>query len=182
MESKSNPMFKSAMTYGLFVGIALIVLSLLTYIMGVIKPPFWVSLLQYVIIIAGIVYGTKKFRDEELGGEIAYSKALGFGVLICIFASIIVGIYMIIYMKFIDPEFMNKLMSIMEEEYAKAGLSEEQIDATMGMVSKMQSPIIMALGTVFTFSFMGTIFSLVTAAFLKKEKPIFETPSEPKTE
>jgi len=175
-------MFKSAMTYGMFVGIALIVLSLLTYIMGVIKPPFWVSLLQYVVIIAGIIYGTKKFRDEDLGGEISYSKALGFGILICVFASIIIGIYMIIFMKIIDPEFMNKMMAVIEEEYVKAGLSEEQIDAAMGMVSKMQSPIIMAIGTVFTFSFMGTIFSLVTAAFLKKEKPIFDAPSEPKTE
>ncbi len=182
MESKSNPMFKSAMTYGLFVGIALIVFSLLTYVMGVIKPPFWVSLLQYVIIVAGIIYGTKKFRDEDLGGEISYSKALDFGILICVFASVIVGIYMIIFMKVIDPEFMNKMMAVLEEEYAKAGLSEEQIDVAMGMVSKMQSPIIMALGTVFSFSFMGTIFSLVTAAFLKKEKPIFDAPSEPKTE
>ncbi len=182
MESKSNPMFKSAMTYGLFVGIALIVFSLLTYVMGVIKPPFWVSLLQYVIIVAGIIYGTKKFRDEDLGGEISYSKALGFGILICVFASVIVGIYMIIFMKVIDPEFMNKMMAVLEEEYAKAGLSEEQIDAAMGMVSKMQSPVIMAIGTVFSFSFMGTIFSLVTAAFLKKEKPIFDAPSEPKTE
>lgn len=175
-------MFKSAMTYGLFVGIALIVFSLLTYVMGVIKPPFWVSLLQYVIIVAGIIYGTKKFRDEDLGGEISYSKALGFGILICVFASVIVGIYMIIFMKVIDPEFMNKMMAVLEEEYAKAGLSEEQIDAAMGMVSKMQSPVIMAIGTVFSFSFMGTIFSLVTAAFLKKEKPIFDAPSEPKTE
>lgn len=182
MESKSNPIYKSAMIYGLFVGIALVVLSLLTYIMGVIKPPFWVSLIQYLIIVAGIVYGTIKFRDEELGGEISYSKALGFGVLICVFAAIVSGLYMIIFMTVIDPEFMNKMMAVIEEEYIKAGLSEEQIEAAMGMVSKMQSPVILAITNIVGFAFMGTIFSLVTAAFLKKEKSIFDTTSEPKTE
>ena len=182
MEPKSNPMYKSAMTSGLIVGIALVVFSLLIYIMGVVKPPFWVSLLQYVIIIGGIIYGTKKFRDDDLGGEISYSKALGFGVLICVFASIIMGVYMVLLMTVIDPEFMNKMISVIEEEYVKMGMSEDQIDAAMKFVSKMQSPLFMAISTVFTFAIMGTIFSLVTSAFLKKEKSIFETPSEQKPE
>jgi hypothetical protein len=180
MEPKSNPMFKSAMTSGLILGIALVVFSLIIYIMGVIKPPFYVSILQYVIIIGGIVWGTKKFRDDDLGGEISYSKALGFGILICVFASIISGIYTILLMTVIDPEYMTKLMSVIEEEYVKAGLSEEQIDAAMKMVGKMQSPIIMTITSIFGFAFMGTIFSLVTAAFLKKEKAIFDSTTETK--
>ena len=178
MESKSNPMYKSAMTSGLIVGIALVVFSLLIYIMGVVKPPFWVSLLQYVIIIGGIIYGTKKFRDDDLGGEISYSKALGFGILICVFASIIMGVYMILLMTVIDPEFMNKMISVIEEEYVKMGMAEEQIDAAMKIVGKMQSPIFMAISTVITFAIMGTIFSLITSAFLKKEKSIFEKMEE----
>ena len=182
MESKSNSMYKSAMTSGLIVGIALVVFSLIIYMMGVIKPPFYVSIIQYVIIIGGIVYGTIKFRDEDLGGEISYSKALGFGVLICVFASIISGIYTILLMTVIDPEFMNKLMSVMEAELVSKGMPEEQIEASLKIMSKMQSPIFMAISTVIGFAFMGTVFSLVTSAFLKKEKSIFENPSEQKPE
>lgn len=182
MEPKSNTMLKSAMTSGLFLGIALVVFSLIIYVMGVIKPPFYVSILQYLIIIGGIIYGTKKYRDDDLGGEISYSKALGFGVLICVFAAVISGIYTILLMTVIDPEYMSKLMSVIEEEYAKSGLSEEQIEAAMKMVGKMQSPVFMAISTIIGFAFMGTIFSLVTSAFLKKEKPIFENPTEQKPE
>lgn len=182
MEPKSNTMYKSAMTSGLIVGIALVVLSLLIYIMGVVKPPFWVSLLQYVIIIGGIIYGTKKFRDEDLGGEISYSKALGFGVIICLVAAIISGIYTILLMTVIDPEFISKLMSVMEAELVSKGMPEEQIEATMKIMSKMQSPIIMSVTAVISLTFMGTIFSLVTSAFLKKEKSLFENPSEQKPE
>ena len=81
-------------------------------------------------------------------------------------------------MTVIDPEFINKMMAVIEEEYVKAGLTEEQIDAAMGFVSKMQSPIVMAITNVIGFAFMGAIFSLVTSAFLKKEKPIFNNPTE----
>jgi hypothetical protein len=182
MEPKSNPMYKSAMTSGLILGIAIVVFSLIIYILGIIKLPFWVSLIQYVLIIGGIIYGTKKFRDDDLGGEISYSKALGFGVLICVFASVVYGIYMILLMTVIDPEYMTKLMSVIEEEYIKMGMSEDQIDTAMKMVGKMQSPIFMAISGVFGFAFMGTIFSLVTSAFLKKEKSIFGTSTETKQE
>jgi len=182
MEPKSNPMYKSAMTTGLILGIALIVFSLIIYVMDIIKPPFWVSIIQYLIIIGGIIYGTIKFRDEDLGGEITYSKALGFGVLICVFAAVISGIYTIILMKVIDPEYISKLMNVMEEELVSKGMPEEQIEASMKIMSKMQSPFFMAISTVLGFAFMGTIFSLVTSAFLKKEKSIFETPTEQKPE
>jgi len=181
MEPKSNPMYKSAMTSGLILGIALVVFSLIIYIMGIVKPPFWVGIIQYLIIIGGIVYGTKKFRDEDLGGEISYSKALGFGILICVFAAVVSGIYTVLLMTVIDPDFINKMMSAIEEEYVKMGMSEDQIEASMKIVSKMQSPVIMAITQVIGFAFMGTIFSLVTSAFLKKDKPIFETPNENKT-
>lgn len=182
MEPKNNPMLKSAMNSGLILGIALVVYSLIIYIVGMIKPPFWVGIINYLLIVGGIIYGTKKFRDEDLGGEISYSKALGFGVLICVFASIISGIYTILLTTVIDPEYMTKLMSAMEEEYVKSGLSEDQIEATMKIVGKMQSPIFMAITTVIGFAFMGTIFSLATSAFLKKEKSIFENTSEQKPE
>lgn len=182
MESKNNPMLKSAMNSGLILGIALVVYGLIIYIMGMIKPPFWVGIINYLLIIGGIIYGTKKFRDEDLGGEISYSKALGFGVLICVFASIISGIYTILLTTVIDPEYMSKLISEIEAEYVKSGLSEDQIETAMKFVGKMQSPIFMAISTVIGFAFMGTIFSLVTSVFLKKEKSIFENTAEQKPE
>lgn len=47
------------MNYGLIMGILLVVLSLVTYLLGVIKPPFWVNLIKYAIMIGVIVWGTK---------------------------------------------------------------------------------------------------------------------------
>ncbi len=174
MEEKKNITVKSAMNYGLILGLALIVFHLIQYIMDVYKPPFWVSLINYIIIIGVIVYGTIKFRDDELGGNISYSKALGFGVLISLFSAIIYGFYFYILISFIDPAYMDSLFSIIEETYLESGMSEDQVEAAMGMVKKLQSPLFMLLSSIFGSVFMGTIFALITSIFLKKEKPLFE--------
>ncbi len=175
MESKSNPIFKNAMTSGLILGVLQSTLILIVYLMGVdiIRPPFAISVLNYIFVICGIIYGTRKYRDESLDGAISYSKALGFGVLVCVFAGIIYGIYMIIHMHFIDTDYLTKFMSAAEEEYYKAGFSEKQIEDAMLMLGSIQKPVIMVLFTVFGSVAMGFLFSLVTSAFLKKKPSVF---------
>lgn len=167
-------MLKNAMTYGLVMGVALIALSLITHIMGVVKPPFWVSLLNYAVFIGVIVYGTVKYRDEVLGGSISYGNALGFSVLICIFGSIISTFYFVLYLTVIDPDFVTKLIEITEEEMLNRGLPEEQIEAAMSMTKKFMSPLFMTISGFFGSIFMGTIFSLITSIFIKKDKPLFQ--------
>ncbi|RPH31915.1 MAG: DUF4199 domain-containing protein [Bacteroidales bacterium] len=175
MESKSNPVFKDAMTSGLILGVVQAVIILFVYLMGIdiIRPPFFVTLINYILVIYAIVYATRKYRDELLDGEISYSKALGFGVLVCVFAGIIYGIYMIIHMHFVDTDYLTKFISATEEEYYNAGFSEKQIEDAMIIIGSIQKPIVMVLFTVFGSTMIGTIFSLVTSAFLRRKKSIF---------
>jgi hypothetical protein len=184
MEPNSNIIYKRAMTSGLFLGIAQVAFILFVYLIGVdiIESPLWVNMVNYFIIIGGIIYGTRKFRDVELNGEISYSKALGIGVLTCVFASIIYGIYMVIHMHFIDQNYLSKLMSAMETEYYKAGISEKQIEDTMKIVGWMEKPIVMLLYSVFGLTFIGTLFSLVTSVFLKNQKSTVDNSLVKKTE
>jgi hypothetical protein len=174
METSKDNKMKCAMTYGLIMGLALVVLHVIQYMMDVFKPPFWVSLINYAVIIGVIVYGTIRYRDRELEGFITYGKALGFGVLISLFASIIYGLYFFLLTNVFDPEYMSKMHAVIEEMYIEMGMSDDQIEMAMSMVKKFQSPIIMVLSSILNFVLMGTIFSLITSIFLKKEKPLFE--------
>lgn len=167
-------MLKHSMNYGLIMGIGLVAMSLLVYLVGIVKPPFWVNLINYAIIIGVIVYGTKKYRDEILEGAITYGQALGFGVMISLFASIIVAFYMLLYTTVIDPGFIDKIMEITEEELVSKGMSDDQIEAALSMSKKFMSPMFMTISTFFGNLFTGTIFSLITSIFLKKEKSLFE--------
>lgn len=174
MEAKKDNTMKNAMTYGLIMGLGLVVVHVIQYMMDVYKTPFWVSLINYAIIIGVIVYGTIRFRDDELEGYISYGKAMGIGVLISLFASIVYGLYFFLLTSVFDPEYMSKLHAMIEEMYIEMGMSDDQIEAAMSMVKRFQSPIITVISSVFSFVFMGTIFSLITSIFLKKEKPLFE--------
>lgn len=174
MENVSNSPTKSAMLYGLFLGIALVFIHIVQYVMDVYNPPFWVSLISYAAMIGIILWGQKKYRDEELGGFISYGKSLGFGVLVSLFSAIIYGFYFFILVGIIDTAYMSKLLEVIIEKYEEMGMTDDQIEAAVEMVKKFQSPIITVVSTIFSFVFMGTIFSLITSIFVKKEKPLFD--------
>jgi hypothetical protein len=174
MENTSSSPVKSSMLYGLYLGIALVFIHIIQYIMDIYNPPIWVSLISYAAMIGIIFWGQKKYRDEELGGFIPYGKSLGFGVLISLFAAIIYGFYFFILVGIIDTEYMSKLMDVIIEKYEEMGMTDDQIEVAVEMVKKFQSPIITVVSSIFSFVLMGTIFSLITSIFVKKEKPLFD--------
>lgn len=175
MENQKNLLFKHAMNYGLIMGVALVILSLITYLAGAIKAPTWVSFINYAIMIGIIIWGTMKYRDEVLSGAISYGNALGFGVLISLFAGIIVAVFTFLLTTVIDPDYIGKILALTEEELVKRGMSDDQIEAAIEMQKKFMSPLIISVSALFGMVVMGFIFSLITSIFLKKEKSPFES-------
>lgn len=182
MEPKSNSLVKSAMTSGLILGLALIVFSVVLYILGIYKPPTWVGILNYVLIIGGIFYGQKKFRDDELGGYISYGKALGTGVLVALFASIIYGVYFYLLTAVIDPGYIDQIYAATEEALLEKGNSEDQVEQMLDAAKQYMTPIMLLVSSVIGFVFWGTIFALITSIFVKKNEPMFLGTTETKEE
>lgn len=182
MEPKSNSLVKGAMTSGLILGLALIVFSVVLYILGIYKPPTWVGILNYVLIIGGIFYGQKKFRDDELGGYISYGKALGTGVLVALFASIIYGVYFYLLTAVIDPGYMDQIYAATEEALLEKGNSEDQVEQMLDAAKQYMTPIMLLVSSVIGFVFWGTIFALITSIFVKKNEPMFLGTTETKEE
>ncbi len=170
MEENKSSMWKNALNWGVIMGIVLIIYYLLMFFLEL-NLQKWVGYVSYVFLIAVLIVATINYRDKTLGGVITYGQALGFGVILMLFASIIYAIFFYIFAVYIDPEFINKTLAMVEEEYTKAGLTDEQIEAALGMVKKFMSPILISLISIPTYVFMGLIFSLVTSAFLKKNAP-----------
>jgi hypothetical protein len=104
-----------------------------------------------------------------LGGTISYGQALGFGTLMVMFASIVSAIYTFVFIKYIDPEFIDKILIMTEEQLIQQGIPDEQIEMGIEMQKKFMTPTIMSLFTIPTYTFMGFIFSLITSIFLKKK-------------
>ena len=56
-----------------------------------------------------------------------------------------------------------------EEKLLERGLSEDMIEMQSQLMMKFMTPGMMALSSFISYIFMGTIFSLIIAAILKKE-------------
>jgi len=167
MEEKST-FWKSAMVYGLYLALALTLFSVITYVAGLILNPK-IGYVSIVLVIIGIVIAQINYRNKELNGTITYGQALGFGVAIMLFAGIISALYTLVLYTFIDPSLIDQMKAAQEEAMLAKGLTEDQIDAAMSMASKMMSPAWMSIMALIGSVFSGTIVSLITSIFVKKQ-------------
>ncbi|MCF8374465.1 MAG: DUF4199 domain-containing protein [Bacteroidales bacterium] len=168
MEKQNEKLFKSTMTSGAILGVGLILYSVIVYVFNAATKP-GVSVISYAIILAGIIYGTKNYRDNVLNGTIKYSTALGVGTLIAIFAGIISGLYNYIFVSYIDPGYFDKIVEQTIITYQEQGYTDEQIEGIIAMSNAMRKPILFAATSIFGSAIIGFILSLITSIFLKKE-------------
>lgn len=168
------------MTYGLYLGIVMVIFSLLMYLLDIKPIGFMVPMVLFIISLAitffGIFYSTKKIRNEVLGGEMTFGQGFMIGLLVVFFASIISAVYSYIQSTIIDPDYMRNILEAqktwMEEFMVNKGVPDDQIQkAIEGIDAKITE--INPVKTIFTTILSGTIFgaivSLVTAAILKKK-------------
>ena len=175
MEEKSTSIWKSTMLSGVYLGIVLILVSVIFYVTG---NSFAKSAqyLSYVLFVAGIIWGQISYK-KELGGFCSYGQAFLAGLLTMVFASIISSIYTYLLYTVIDPSLQEQLRIFTEEQMlAKGNVPEEQMEMALEMASKFQTPTMMVIFGIFGGALIGAIISLITAIFIKKN-PEDEVPA-----
>ncbi|AFD06049.1 DUF4199 domain-containing protein [Solitalea canadensis] len=165
--------FKTALTYGLYMGLGLMAFSLIMYMLAI-PLDSKLHYVQYLIYFVVIWFGIKHHRDQDLGGYISYGRGLGCGTLIAGVAGIIMGIYTFILFKYIDPDLVNQIFAAQEKQMLDSGQSQEQVDKMINMSKGFMQPWMMGLIVVPTVIFSGFILSLIVSAVHKKEQPMFD--------
>jgi len=171
LNSQPN-MVKTSITYGLLIGVLLILILFVFYLFGEITN-VWASYVSYAVMFGGIILATRARRNEELGGFITYSQALGLGTLTIFFSSLAVGIYVYIFYAFIDPAAINLLIEAAEIAILEStpNISDEELDSALSISQAFMKPGIMAISTTASYTFLGFVMSLITSIFLKKKNP-----------
>lgn len=175
MEEKSASIWKSTLTTGVYLAIALILVSVIFYVTG---NPFSkvAQYLSYPIMIAGIIMGQISYK-KALGGTLTYGQAVGAGILTMVFASVITGIYNYLLFSVIDPSLQEQMRIFTEEQIIKQGrVPEEQVEMAVNMAAKFQTPLMMFIMSIVMGAISGLIISLISAIFLKKN-PSDEVPA-----
>ena len=170
MEKKTT-FLESTLKSGLLTGLGVVVIMLAGYMLDL-TTSRWFEYLGYLALIFGIVYGTKQVRDSVNSGSISYGNAFGSGIMVSVFAGVILGAFMFVLYKFIDPSLFDKKLSLLEEAWLNSGMSEDQVEMMLEMAKKSMTPLIIMVSSIFGYAFFGGIFSLVTSAFLKRDQAI----------
>ncbi|MDR3134404.1 MAG: DUF4199 domain-containing protein [Prevotellaceae bacterium] len=165
-----NSFLQSAAVHGLFMGLALIILSLLDWKLGFYGQKFYFSLLSYAVIFAGLAYSATVYR-KQTGGYISYGQAYGYSITVAAAAAILSAAFTILLMYVIDSTYLETVLAFTEETLLDAGLPQAQVDMALEMSSKMTHPVISFLSSLFGTLFVSAIIALITSAIVKKANP-----------
>jgi hypothetical protein len=174
MENKPS-IFMVCLGYGVIISLAIIVLSLVLFLLGLDqnKP---LQFLSYAILIAGIVLSQLNYRNKYLNGYMEFGQAFMVGMLTSLVLSIIMGVYTYIFFKYINPGAMEEVMLQTEQSMLDRGMTDMEIEQGMAMASKFQGVGMFTFFAVIGNFIVGIVISLITGIFVKKEDTNFEQP------
>lgn len=171
----------TAAQYGLIGGAVMVVFSLVTHLAGLSDGSngniILGSILSGIAVIAAYaicqVLAVRKHRKEELGGYISFKRAFLVCVIVALGISMISALWNFVYLNFIDPEFINRVLDNTQEFMENMDMPEEVIeeameDARAGIDPSLVGSLKSVLGTLIFGSFIG----LIVAAATKKEAPL----------
>ena len=166
-------LMSNSVKYGLYTGIAMVLLSLLFYALDV-KATSWPQYVSIGLLLAGIIVGTLAFRDKCNGGYMSYGRSLGSGVMISLITGVILAVYSYLNSAFLNPEMIQQMMQAAEENMMQKGLSDDQIDQAMSVTNMFMTPAYIAITSLFSMLLWGTLISLLTSIFIKKDNKEFK--------
>lgn len=165
-----DPITNFAAKNGAIIGAGYILVFLLTHVInGSLHTASDISgNINTILLIAGIIIFTKKFRTDYNKTYFSYGEAFKVGFFVALFSAIIGSFYLYIYYSFISPESIEQYLILQQNAFLSTGMPEGQVSQMTEMMKGMLSPGIMAFSSLFGNTLLGLIISLITAAFLKK--------------
>jgi len=168
MQVHSSPLLRHSFKFGALVGGILILTSLMFYFRGVpisINPQ--ITSINYFLIMTGIYFGLRIYRNDVLNGIISYGRALGAGVMIIGFAGAFYAFYLYILVKYFDASILQEFIGIMEKSFVEAKYSDDQVELLMSFYEKI-TPGVFAFAQWFSKLAAGFFFSLILAFFFSR--------------
>jgi len=167
---ESNYTFKDRLNYSAIMGLVLIGVHLIMYLLGA-STSTWATVVTVFAFIGTQFVLLKKYRDTFLGGYISYGRSLGEAVLISLFASIVVSVYLYVFLSFIDAGFVDDLLDQSYEQLVESGMDDSMIDTQMELYETLFTPGILSIMNILSTVFYGFISGLIVSIFIKRDSP-----------
>jgi len=163
----SKTRFSHAAIFGTASSIAVIILSLLIYLL---ELPEVLNFISYGVVITFLCVGVKKWRDQGTGyltfGE-TYKHLMLQSLVYCIFMTI----WAVVFSTFIAPGLAQDRLLIERAKMEDKGLPQETIDMAMSWAEWAMQPVVIAIMTLVGGMIIYALFNLILAAIMKKDPP-----------
>lgn len=190
-EQAKVPVFKGSLIYGVIVGIATIVVSLVLYFINQ-SLTDWAMIFMPILSVGLLVGALILFKKEYGKGFISFGRVIAAGTLISLFTAILssgytYAIYTMDDSYFQDTKYwtIDKVVERMDKMTAKyeKRMSDEQFEEIESVMKKQKKVAIkktkersvgyFAFSGIISSVILGVIISLIAGIFIKKEpKPI----------
>jgi ABC-type antimicrobial peptide transport system permease subunit len=171
MEENQPKTGKFALTYGLLLGGASAIFSLMLYSMDMHYQNEWpVLIISIALSLTALIVAMIQFKKAN-NGFMSFGQALKVGVGVCLIGGVIAIIFGQIMMNFIDPDMLSKTMEFQRQKLMEGtALPPDQIEAQLAMQEKFTTPSMIILFGLLTSIISGFIYSLIPALVLKKQE------------
>ncbi len=170
MENNVPSKWKHGFNFGVLISAAVIFFSLLVYIADLSSNSV-IRYFSYVLILVGLFYTSKIYRDKYLGGFITFQNSFSVAFIAGIISSVFLSIFTYIFFTYIGPEEIDEMMKIAEEKMIDSNpeMSDDELDMAMNISKKMMTPVWMTIWALLGNAFFSAIFALIISIFVKKE-------------
>jgi hypothetical protein len=157
---------------GTYMGLALAAVYLFVHLVGMMDS-FLQNVLSWIVFIGFIHFSMVRYRENFLGGYLSYGQGVWMGTRMGMLAGIIIGAWMFLYMKVINPGFTEELIVQMQETYLAMGMSENEVAQMEDLFTLVTNPVLMIFSGIFGVGFTALIFSLIIAIFQRRKDDPF---------
>ncbi len=164
---------KPAVKFGLISGSVAVLFNLLMYITSLNRSSSaqaiqWVML---VVPIACMYLSIKTQRDELGAGWITFGKAFNVAFVVGAIGGAIGSVFHFVYLKFIDPSFIEFQMQQQLDKMTERGMSEETIEMALKQTAPFMTPPVQFAFAILISLFFAAVLALIMAALFKKPNP-----------
>lgn len=174
METEQVSVKKIALNYGALWGLAGIASLIVAYVMDAhVGTNYVKSIIDTLIMIAAIVFGLKAFKNANQG-YMSLGEALKTGLGISVVAGIIGAVFFYIFISFIDPEMIEKMLAFQREQaiLQNPDIDMNALDQGMEMSKNFMQPWLMSTFAILGTLFFGFIVSLIAGLIMKRSNPM----------
>jgi hypothetical protein len=168
-------MKQTTLRFGLYAGITICSLMLIAWYVFSDLSMGSQEVLGYASMIVALLFvyfGVRHYREQENNGTLRFAEGLRIGLGITLIAALCFGILDVIYVKWMNPGFMEEYYANVLTEMESTLPAGEFLERKREMESQKElftNPLINFLVMFFTVFLIGLIISLISALLLRRK-------------